>query len=400
VRAGGRLSLSALWFVACTGKDEVTVPDDEPTETDADTDADTDSDTDTDTDSDTDSDTDTDPTETGTTPLPRLFDANHVLVIPDGRGLVLLASDGTRAFDQSWTTLVGPCDRCGGEGASADGDGLLLSFTTRGPTGGGAVARVSPTGLDWRVDGFGFPHDAIRDPFDDTVLIPEVTGDRVSWIPGDGSTAVPVRRLDNAVRDWDGELPNGGDRFDHDGRSFLLLSHRGSAFSGNAQGFLTLWDITTAAAPTQVWRYPASGSLRTPHGPVFREYDGQLWLLYAHTDARTDTGTVGVAVTTDPTVLPQYVADLVPDGAGAPFDFLRGVELTDDGQLWLTDSGPGGGTSVFAEGRVLSAPFPSGLVPATESGASSDRHDVAFTPTLFADGFVNPFEGWLWVPTF
>jgi hypothetical protein len=365
------------------------------TDTDADTDSDTDTDTDTDTDADTDSDTDADPL-----PTPKDFDANHVLVVPTRTGVTFLASDGSVAWERDWSDLVGACGDCGGEGSSADGDGLLLSFTTEGPTSGGAVARIDATGaLEFRVDGFGFPHDAIRDPFDDSILIPEVTGSKITWIPGDGSSSNALRVLDSAEPDWIGALPNGAERFDFDGRSFLMLSHRGLPSALGGAGKISLWDISTAT-PSLVWLYPSSGSLDTPHGALYRYYLGQWWMFYAHTEGSNGRGTVGLAVTDDPTVLPSYVADLVPEGPEAPFEFFRGVEFAADGTLYLTDSRGGSGGS----GRVLTTPFGTlvpTLAPTGATGAVNvDQVNVQFTPLPFADGVDNAFEAWLWEPTF
>ncbi len=326
-----------------------------------------------------------------------LWDADKVLVVPDGDGLTFLAADGTTTWERTWTEAVGDCDDCGGEGASDDGDGLLLSFTTKGATSGGAVARLDAAGeLVWRVDGFQFPHDAERDPADGTVLVPEVGGSEVTWIAGDGSSVDPVRQLDHENPAWEGDLPNGAERFDHEGRSYLLLSHRGLPIPTRAGGFVTCWDLTVPGEPTLVWRYPEEGALHTPHGAVVRWFDGHRWLVYAHTEATLDTGTVGLAWLDDPTLAPEYVADLVPTGPTAPFEFLRGVELTTDGNLWLTDSGTGNGVSLVRDGRVLRATMPQGLSPGGASGSVPDLVSVSFAPEPFADDLVNPFEGWLW----
>ncbi|MEM6930599.1 MAG: hypothetical protein AAF602_26920, partial [Myxococcota bacterium] len=92
------------------------------------------------------------------------------LVVPQQLGVTFLDLDGEVLSSPVWPQLVGPCPTCAGEGASPDGDGLLLSFLTAGRNQGrpGAIARVRGNGtLDWRLDGFAFPHDVIRDPADD-----------------------------------------------------------------------------------------------------------------------------------------------------------------------------------------------------------------------------------------
>lgn len=344
--------------------------------------------------------------ETGApSPRPLRFDEGAALVVPDGDGLTLFDRDGAEVWARTWTEIAGPCDACGGEGATADGDGLLLAFTTLGVTSGGAVARLDGDGaLDWRVDGFGFPHDAVRDPADDAVIVVETAGSRLRWIPGDGSTDEALRALDGVVPGWPGGLPNGAERIDDDGVPYLLLSHRGLGEprpgTTPANGFLSLWDLSDPTAPALVWRFPAVGGLGSPHGAVVREHDGHRWLVWAHSDGLWLGGTVGLAWLDDLRAGPVYVADLQPAGAEAPFEFLRGAELTDDGELWLTDSGPGGGASTQPTGRVLRAELPAGLGPAVESGAWGDQRLVTLEPVRVASGLVNPFEGWIWQAPF
>lgn len=329
-----------------------------------------------------------------------LFDEDHVLVIPDQDGLQMMDNTGAVVFFQSWDTLLDGCGGCGGEGSSADGDGLLLSFTTGGGFTGSGIARIDTAGnLDWRVDGFSFAHDAIRDPYDDTVIVPEAFSDSTRWVPGDGSSNSSVRELNDNDDGWEGDQPNGAERFEYDGSVYLIESHRGGPGFA-ATGEITFWDITDPAATERVWRFPSgSGSLYTPHGPVYREWNGQYWLLWAHSDGAPDgSSSIGLAVTDDPTAPPEYVADLVPEGQYAPFVFVRGVELTSDGWLYITDSGANGGVGFGDDGRVFQAPMPTGLAP---TGATGDANgDQVFVDLpgveLMLDGLSNPFEGWLW----
>lgn len=335
------------------------------------------------------------------TPPTLVFDETRVLVVPHHKGLSLFAHDGTSTA-ASWSTLVGPCADCGGEGASADGDGLLLAFTT-GVGQLGDVARLDGTGaLDFRVGVFDFPHGAARDPADGTLIVPESTADRISWIPGDGTSSDPVRQLDADHPQWPGQIPNGIERFDHEGRSWLLASHRGSRSRASPgtdpvpNGLVSMWDITDPQAPTLAWTFPQGGGIDTPHGSIIRERDGRFWLLYAHTEGAEVGGSVGLAVTDDLSIAPEYVADLVP---AEPFTFLRGVELTGDGWLYLTDSG---GTVAAGRGRIVKAPFPADLSPTGASGVAHE--DQVFVDLdgaeLFAQGLDRPFQGWLWTPTF
>jgi hypothetical protein len=332
----------------------------------------------------------------------RLLDGDHVLVVPSADGLHLVRADGTLGFSAAWTAL-GICDRpCSGEGASADGDGLLVAVN-RGDDG--SVARLDgfaldgAATLDWRLDGFAFPHDAIRDPADGAVIVPESLESRVTWVGCDAASAEPVRRMtEGRPPEFGDRQPNGADRFDWDGRSYLLLSNRGSAlWSGSA----TLWDITVAGAPTLVWRFPEAGGLATPHSPVLRAWDGRWWLLWAHTDgARPEGSSVGVAVTDDPLVRPIYVADLLPPEGIAPWGYARGIELTDDGTLWITDSSADGWLGPdLLDGTVFEAQLPS-LTPTAATGGEQGQVFVrlAWIERLIG-GLSMPFEAWLWRTT-
>lgn len=314
------------------------------------------------------------------------------LLVPDANGVVVLELDGSVRRSWTWPELAPPsCDPCGGEGASADGDGLLLSFTTvEGGVGEGSIARVGADGsADFRVDGFAFPHDVMRDPADETLIVVETFGDRVVWIPGDGSSATPVRQLGARVPGFPG-APNGAERFDDAGRSYLLLSHLGGGGIGGGLpgrgGQITLWDITTPTAEL-VWGYPEAADLRTPHGPILRREGGRWWLIWAHTLGGGPTrGSIGVAVTDSLRSLPTYVADLVPPEG--EYGFLRGVELH-EGRLTITDSVPG---------QITTADWPALKVPeGGETGARGDQVFVQMTHVSeLASGFDNPFEGWLW----
>jgi hypothetical protein len=327
----------------------------------------------------------------------RLFDASRVLVLPDGAGVEFMASDGTIVGTLSWESLVGPCDGCTGEGASADGDGLLVSWQVRGADAG--VGRIDSTGaLEFAIGGLEFPHDAVRDPSDDSIIVPEAFADRISWFAGDGSSDEPVRVLDDQDPGWDQPLPSGIDRIlGEDGSVYLVANNRGGFPEG---GIITMWDITRPDAPEELWRFPSTGALDTPHGAVIRAYKGRFWLLWAHSYGAPAAGggSVGIAVSTDLRTLPAYVADLtMPDPVG-PLDFVRGVELTSDGELWITDSGAE--RLPAANGRVIEAAMPD-LSPTGATGAVSTDQVFVELPEahVVASGLPNPFEGWLWTPT-
>jgi hypothetical protein len=373
----------ALWLIgACQGGDEEDAADAVVDQGDADADTDADSDSDTDSDSDSDN---------------GLFDDDHVLVIPDHDGLKLMASDGSFALSSTWSQLVGSCSSCGGEGASADGDGLLVSFTTNWPAGG--IARIGLDGtLDFRLDGFAFPHDLIRDPVDGTLIVPETFQSQIVWLAGDGSSGDALRSIGMGTESWEfADDPNGLERIAEDGHTYLVESVRGGA-QQPINGKIRLWDISDPSNLTFVWEFPSEGTLYAPHCPIFRQHEGQWWLIWAHSNGAPSGSSVGLAVTDDLATLPQYVADLEPVGEQAPFQFLRGVELTADGWLYLTDSGPGQGLSEQPLGRVMKVPMPTGLLPTgAAGGAEQDQVLIDLEGIeLVLDGLVNPFEGWLW----
>jgi hypothetical protein len=301
----------------------------------------------------------------GAEPTGQLFEDPQVLVVPDAEGLSLITAAGERRV-VPWADAVGACPGCEGQGAEADGDGLLVSVAV-GQTGG-SVARLDAEGaLDWRIDGLRFPHDAIRDPADASVAVAEAAADRLVWLDPGGAE---LRELDGF------EVPNGLHSLTSGGRDLALLSTRGWA---GAPGQVTLIELRPDGIAVPRWTL---GGLDLPHAPLLRAWDDAYWLLWAEAGG---PGRVGVAVTDAPLHAPRHVAYLVPP-EDAPFGLLRGVELTGDGWLLLTDSsGPKGG-------RVLRAPLPV-VDPdgALQTLPLEPLEEVAV-------GLPRPFEGWLWAP--
>ena len=319
-----------------------------------------------------------------------------VVVVPHATGIAFFTQDGHVVAESEWSSLLADCEDCESQGASPDGNGLLVSFITtrqKGQVRPGGIARIRPSGpgatVDFQLEELAFPHDVVRDRVEGTLMVVETGADRVSWLPGAGESSVPLRTLGSAQGAFPNK-PNGAEQLVVGESTYLLLTHRPLV-----RGRITLWDITMPGAPQLVWRFPADGSLGIPHGPILRNIDGQWWLVYAHTEGGPNgRGTVGLAVTDDPTVAPTYVADLVPGSDAGEFQFLRGVEVTDDLRLLATDSVSPYGN---APGRVVEAAWPD-LEPSAEaSGAVGDQVFVGLGPaTPWSQRLVSPFEGWLW----
>ncbi len=327
----------------------------------------------------------------------RLLDDDHVLVVPQSDGLAIHRTDGTRARLMIWSDIAPDCNGCVGEGASADGDGLLVTWSElsfgRAVELQGGLARLAFDGtptLGPRE--LAFPHDAVRQPSDGSIAVAEAFADRVAWYTDGDTSGHPIAVL-GPREHLDVPLTNGLDHLAWQGRHLVAITGRGNLQNDPSGGVIELWDLTDPTVPQRLWRFPESGGLDSPHGGSLRWYDGQWWLLYAHTFAVGDVGTIGVATMADPTEPPSYVADLVPAGVD-PLWFVRGVDLTDDGVLLITDSGLDLSGKI---GRILAAPFPT-LPPAATSGAAPDDQVFALLEDveLLATDIPNPFEGWLW----
>ncbi len=322
-----------------------------------------------------------------------------MLVIPHADGLSLFDHTGAEVSAWTWPELAPTCAPCLGEAARADGEGLLFAFVhppdgwppAAAPGFDGGFLRLTATGADPVVDaGFAFPHAALRDPADGTIAVLESGRDRITWVAGDGSSVEPLRTLE-----LDQPSPNGVDLIVDGASTYLLIGARGDGpFGGTSYGHLELWDITDPSAMSQVWVFPSTGALDTVHGPVLRRVDGAWWLLYAHSYGAGDGGSVGVARTADLRSPPTYLADLVPPEG---LDFVRGVDLADDGLVIATDSGEE--LAFDTDGRVLTGALPK-LAETGATGAIGDQVHVDWPAGALADGLSTPFEAWIWRPMF
>lgn len=355
-------------------------------------------------------------TGTGTTTTTggtgRVLAGDSVLLVPNSGQIELLDAAGSVVKTWEFADLVpdGGCSTmCESEGAHPDGDGLLFAWARHeGREYPGGVVRLKKSGddlvTDWGIEGFDFPHDAVRDPNGNGIIVEETLASRLMWVAdgGLGSVEEPLFVLDALHPDWAGYmLPNGMDLMHHDGRDLLVVTTRGRDGADDT-GNVTAWDITDLGDVQRLWQFPAGGAtLGTPHGAAVRRVGDAWYLVYAHSTGLNNRGSVGVASLADPLSEPVYLADLKPPSTTPELGFPRGVELTEDGWLYVTDNGVGDTSSV---GWVLKAALPA-LSPTGAGGGYEPGlvdQEIVTLPAgeVFRDvGLSQPFEGWVWNPT-
>ncbi len=351
---------------------------------------------------DTSTDTDTAST-TDTGPVP-----TH-LVVTTGEGVEQRTLDGDLERTWSWDDIASPCSGdCKPEGVQVDGHGLLTAYS-QGQAGGGVLRLKAEGGdlvPDWEIGDLDFPHDAISDPSGLGVMIAETFAARIVWM--DPTTGSELAALDETDSAWDYSLPNSLELIADAGRHYLLMSNRGNDLSGGANsaidGVLVLWDVTDGSAPTMVWQYPESGVVGMPHSPVMERVDGTWVLAYAHTVGveagnNSGDGSVGVAITDSLTTRPAYVADGVLPGSMGELETTRGVELSSDGTLYITETASRGGG-----GRLIRASLPAldlsdKTGEYTEDHAHQDYIELTDAEEL-ADDLRGTFEPRLWAPSY
>jgi hypothetical protein len=265
--------------------------------------------------------------------------------------------------------------------------------------------------VDWELENYAYPHDAVADPSGLGVIVAETLEARILWIePGDESVHTS---LDATHADWDYNNPNSLDLVKRNGRHYLLMSNRGNDAgdsSGSAvDGTLVLWDITEASAPDLIWTYPKSGTLGMPHSPVLRRVQGVWVLAYAHTiavrvDGNGGQGAVGLASTQKLTKRPTYLGDgLLPTDLG-DIENTRGVDLGTDGRLYFSESGFSEDGTQASPSRLITATLPALTAPGL-SGAYTEGHENQAFITLedakvLADDLSGSFEPRLWTPSY
>ena len=129
-----------------------------------------------------------------------------------------------------------------------------------------------------------------------------------------------------------------------------------------------------------------------------RQVGDAWWLGYAHTHGDDREGSVGLAVTSDPLQVPQYVADLTAPSSVGALTFLRSVEITSDGVILATDTSIETGG---AYGRVIKAPLPDLPVTGATGEAARDQVFVDLPGATELLGQLEaPFEAFVWTTTF
>ena len=323
-----------------------------------------------------------------------MLDDDHVLVVPHGEGLALIAADGSVVGSWPMDDLIA-CANCSPQGAAADGEGLLFSYSTTSPDAvDGGFVRIGPAGAEYGLSaGFQFAHDVARDPFDGTIIIVEATSNQLTWVAGDGSSSTPVRTMTAASIGVTETSPNSIEIIEDAGARFALVSWRGTRFGQD--GRLALIEITDPDAPVLQWKFPVDGTLGQPHGARMVRYNGQWWITYAHATAiDKGEGTVGLAVTSDPRVVPDYVADLMPPDLMV---FGRSVELAEDGLIIAADSGDI--ASAASTGKIYIGMMPELKITGASGAQGSGQVLVEWPATVLNDEFHDPYEAWIWLPT-
>lgn len=338
---------------------------------------------------------------TGTTT--RTFGEGQVLVVPNWGEVALFDAAGAEQGRWRFNDLTGTSDcsnQCDAEGGSADGDGLLLTWAESTPQRDGGVLRLMPQGgelvADWWFAGLRFPHDAARDPNGKGIVVVETFEDRVAWYEQDGSRV--LHELDRSHPDWnDYAAPNGMQILAHEGRDYLVLTNRGGGRDAN--GRVSLWDITDVEDMKRVWEFPTAGALADSHGGELRRQGEQWVLVYAHSSGLGNASSVGFATTDDLLTVPTYLVDLVPPASAPALEWAKFAELTDAGTLFITDAGANEGA---VAGTIYQSTLPSGLAPAgksgafTEGGGEQELMELTVWKTFVDEGVTHPFEAWVW----
>ena len=341
-----------------------------------------------------------------------MFDADHELLVAALPVFVSVQDDGDVAWSASTADFVADtrCDdgRCRVEGVTPDGDGLLVNWALQnGVQSEGGVVRMdladgilAPT---WEMTGWGYPHEALRDPTGPYFVIADATLDAIHWVSDDGTgnPDAPVASIDDTTPGvGSAHTPNGLWIYRDGAEVFLLVSYRGNdaGAPGSEVGRLLCFDVTDRGAPSLLWAFPEEGNLRAPHNPSFHWRDDRWILLFAHSHGvRSESGSIGVAQTVDLRQVPTYIADLVPTNGA--WGYPRGAELTGDDTLIITDTGTGG---VF--GAVYVAAFPTELLPEGGSGAytndGAEQRWVTVDDTMLVGGLNEAYRSILWAPTY
>lgn len=338
------------------------------------------------------------------------------LVVPELRGDLLLLdpATGEERSRLPHTALSPRCDEgfaCDVLGVEQGPAHLWITWARREPISPlpGGVARwqwelvdgVPAAGAvdrSWEVG--RFPHDLVV-LGDGSLIVADGLNNRLVRL--DPDTGETLGELDPLWSGWgDGELPNGLQRVPDPERVLVLVTFRGriDVLPIDGDGSLLLIDLTAPEAPQAVWRYPTEGWLATPHAGAIVTVEGVPWLVYAHSTALPDGGTVGVAsFDGGPVTPPTYRADLVlPEKLAFPRGVAVGVDAAGGAALLVTDSGPDpAADDVADEGVIWTLPWPE-LPATTASGLPDDLALVEVGAMALRRGLALPFEAWPYGP--
>lgn len=319
-------------------------------------------------------------------------------VVADNTAVRVHAEDGSPIASLTWATIApehcGTPGTCQGYGTGSDGAQLLGTWD--GPDSGGFVGlslEGDALSIDWTAEGFAFPHDIAADPLSRSVLVAETGRERLLWF--DPVTHLVSAKLGMGVSTWGPRrAPNATEIYESDGRVYLLVTNRlTQEFEGEPAGSVTLWDVTEPHRAQELWVFPETGHLYTPHGGRLAQVDGQWWLMIAHSRGFDNEGSISLAATDDLDVVPAYHADLALPAPGLAYP--RGVDLRGE-HLWITDAGRFDDPSGVVYRTELPDTAPSGLTGAYEEGLAQQVRIELDDPQPILEDLDFPFDGWWW----
>ncbi len=328
-----------------------------------------------------------------------------LLVVETGTARIAWHDESAALMGEQCLSELWPEDCVGNDcklfGGILPGSESLITYTRKDADSGrtfGGVARFTagrpPTLVETiEVPAMRMPHDVVA--FEGGLAVADTGNSRVLFLDASGEL---VGTLDASVAGFDDcawvnhlQLVDEG----------LLTTCKGVGTEGGSadEGFIALWDVSDLDDISRHWRWPESGFVASPHdGHV----TGDL-LLYAHSrgggplTGEPQLGSVGFARWSG-TSPPTYLGDAKTDDLG----FLRSVELTPDGTLWVNDNGCQiGGEHCEQYPAVIEAALPvleeTGLTGAwTEDHSQQLYLDLEVRDSDFIEDLHEAFEIRVW----